>query len=195
MKKTTSKTNLQTGEQALPVMGGMFLAGAAAGSLCAVRLQGMQAILSSASQVPAGIWAGLWPQLIYLGVILLAGFLRQGIPVVWLTMGVKGFVLSASATVQVLLQGNAGYPLMVARTLLPQLVAVAALVLAGRQATGWAALQNRLPAGRGRRTLPDGTYLLTALVCAGLLLLSALLQMRVSPALEAAVTALLPTNG
>ena len=105
----------------------------------------------------ADLWRALWPQMMFLGVILLAGFLRRGVPVVWLAMTAKGFVLSAVSTVQVLQQGNVGYPLMIARTLLPQFVAVAALVLAAKQAMGWAALQHRMPAGRGRRTLPDGT--------------------------------------
>ena len=195
MKKSTAKGTGQTGERALIVMGGLFLAGAAAGSLCSVRLQGLQNLLLTSSNGAPDLWRALWPQMIYLGVMLTAAFLRQGVPVVWLTMAVKGFLLSAVSTTQILQQGNAGYPLMAARTLLPQFLAVAALVLAGRQAMGWAALQSRLPAGRGRRTLPDGTYPVTAVVCLGLLLLSALLQVRVCPALEAAVCSLLPETG
>ena len=84
---------MQAGEGTLPIMGGLFLAGAAAGSLCSVRMDGLQALLLTVSGSDADLWRALWPQLMYLSVILLAAFLRQGVALVWFTMAAKGLGL------------------------------------------------------------------------------------------------------
>ena len=194
MKKSVSSGNLQIGERALPVMGGVFLLGTVAGSLCCMKLTGLQNLMFTEQPAQPSFWQVFLPEAGLLCLIFLAGFVRQGAFITWFSVGVKGFLLSAGSTAMVLQQGNMGYPHLLAQYLLPQLVAVAAMVLLGRQAVGWSVRRLHLPAGRKKRILPDSTYLITAAVCALLLLLSALLRLRVSPALDAAVQLLLSSQ-
>lgn len=194
MKKSVTSGKLQTGERGLPIIGGVFLLGAVAGSLCCMKMTGLQNLMFTEQPAQPAFWQAFLPEAGLFCLIFLAGFVRQGAFITWFTIAVKGFLLSAGSTAMVLQQGNMGYPHLLAQYLLPQLVAVAAMVLLGRQAVGWSVRRLHLPAGRGKRILPDGTYLTTAAVCALLLLLSALLRVRVSPALDAAVQLLLSSE-
>ena len=194
MNQKTTGMKERSGERRLPALGGAFLVGALAGSLCCTRLQGLQTAMLERGQAGLTLWQVLWPELTLLLVMLLSGFLRAGCLTALLTMAVKGFFLSAGSTAQVLKLGNLGYGAALAQVLLPGFFAVAALILLGRQAMGWAVERLRFPPGRGKQIRPDSAYFLTAAICAVLMVLSALIAVRLAPSLWGAVQSFLPTT-
>lgn len=194
MNQKTTGIKEQTGERRLPALGGAFLLGALAGSLCCTRLEGLQGAMLQRGQAGLTLWQAFWPELALLLVMLLSGFLRPGCLTALIAMAVKGFFLSAESTAQVLQLGNLGYGAALADVLLPGFFAVAALILLGRQAMGWSALRLRYPPGRGKQIRPDSAYFLTAAICVMLLVLSALIEVRLAPGLWAAVQRFLPTT-
>jgi len=109
-----------------------------------------------------------------------------------LTAGVKGFLLSAFATLFVVNTGRDGYVQALCTALLPGFFSLSALLLLGRQALGLALVRLSLPPGKGRKAMPDSTYFFTFLMGLGLLLLAAVLSVHLSPKLWAAAQTFLP---
>ena len=179
-------------DRRLPALGLAVLLGAVGGSLLCARLPRLQEVFSSGGQASVTLWQALWPELVLLGVMLLSGFLRAGCLTALLTAAVKGFALSAFSTVLVLEQGSGGYVRALCATLLPGFFALSALLLQGRQAMGLSLVRLSLPPGKGRKAMPDSAYFLTFLICFGLILLSAVLIVWLSPKLWAAAQTFLP---
>lgn len=181
-------------DRRLPALGLAVLLGAVGGSLLCARIPRLQEGLSAGGQASGTLWQVLWPDLALLGVMLLSGFLRTGCLTALLTAAVKGFFLSAFSTLLVLENGSGGYVQALCAALLPGFFALSALLLLGRQAMGLSLARLALPPGKGRKILPDSAYFLTFLICLGLVLLSALLTVWLSPKLWAAAQTFLPNT-
>ena len=179
-------------DRRLPAMGLAVLLGAVGGSLLCTRWPGLQTALSGMGQASGVLWQALWPDLALLGVMLLSGFLRAGCLTALLTAAVKGFFLSAFATLLVLEKGSGGYVQALCTALLPGFFSLSALLLQGRQAMGLSLARLSSPPGKGRRVLPDSAYFFTFLICVGLILLSAALTVWLSPKLWTAAQTFLP---
>lgn len=190
------KTGYQTREKdrRLPALGLAVLLGALGGSLLCARWPWLQSTLSDRGQASGVFWQALWPDLILLVLMLLSGFLRAGCLTALLTAAVKGFFLSAFATLLVLEKGSGGYVQVLCAALLPGFLTLSALLLQGRQAMGLALFRLRLPLGKGKRPLLDSAYFFTFLICVGLILLSAALTVWLSPKLWAAAQTFLPNQ-
>lgn len=185
-------TTMQKGERCLPALGVACLLGALMGSLCCSRMEVLQQLVQGQLEAQYTVWQYFVRDSILLMVMFFTGFLRIGCAISLLTAAVKGFCLSAVATLGVLELGNGGYVLSLVVWLLPGWLSIAALLLLGRQAMGWAAARSRFPAGRGKPLLPDGTYYITTIVCVAMILLAAILAVQVTPGLWAAVKSFLP---
>lgn len=188
------KSGYQTKEQdrRLPALGLAVLLGALGGSLLCARWPWLQTAVSDRGQASGILWQALWPDLALLGVMLLSGFLRAGCLTALLTAAVKGFFLSAFATLFVVNTGRDGYVQALCTALLPGFFSLSALLLLGRQALGLALMRLALPPGKGKRAMPDSAYFLTFLIGLGLLLLAAALTVWLSPKLWAAAQTFLP---
>lgn len=167
--------------------------GAVLGSFCSIRMESLRLLLQEQQRLT--LWQCFWPELILLSVVLLSGFVRTGCWTALFTMTVKGFILSAVSTAQVLQMGSRGYLWVLPGVLLPAVFSVAALLLLGRQAMGWSVMRQRYSGVRGKRLLPDSTYFITAAVCSLLILLSAVIQLRLTPMLWSLLESLLPPVG
>ncbi len=189
MKET--KTKEETGRY-LPAMGGAFLLGVLAGSLLCSRMPALQQWLQERWQLPQSFWLAVWPSLVLLAAVGLSAFFRGGCLTVLLALAGKGFLLAAEATALVLQMGNDGYLYGLARCFLPGFFSLAAMVLLGRQSAALAAHRLSLPPGRRRAAGPDGVFALTFIICAGLTLVSAGLELWLSPKLWKAVQTFLP---
>ncbi len=194
MKDHMTEKTIRTEERRLPALGAACLLGALAGSLCCSRVEALQRLMQNQLEGQQTLWQHLLPDGILLLVMLAAGFFRAGCLIALLTSTAKGFWLSAAATLGVIRLGNGGYALSLVVWFLPGFLSMTALLLLGRQAMGWAAARSRLPAGRGKRLLPDGTYYGTAVICMGILLLSAAIAVRILPGLWATVSTFLPAK-
>lgn len=181
-------------DRRLSVLGVAVLLGAVGGSLLCARWPGLQTALLTWGQASGSLWQALWPDLILLGLMLLSGFLRPGCLTVLLTAAVKGFLLSAFATDMVLEQGGGGYAQALCAALLPGFFSLSALLLQGRQAMGLSLLRLSLPPGKGKKAMPDSAYFFTFLICFGMILLSAVLSLRLSPKLWTTVQTFLPNQ-
>lgn len=179
-------------DRRLPALGLSVLLGAVGGSLLCARFSRLQELLSSGGQAPATLWQALWPDLVLLGLMLLSGFLRAGCLIALLTASVKGFLLSAFSTLLVMENGGSGYAQALCAALLPGFFTLSALLLQGRQAMGLSLVRLSLPPGKGKKVLPDSAYFLTFLICFGLVLLSALLTVWLSPRLWVTAQTFLP---
>lgn len=188
------KSGYQTKEQdrRLPALGLAVLLGALGGSLLCARWPWLQTALSDRGQASGVLWQALWPDVVLLGLMLLSGFLRAGCLTALLTAGVKGFLLSAFATLFVVNTGRDGYVQALCTALLPGFFSLSALLLLGRQALDLALVRLSLPPGKGRKAMPDSTYFFTFLMGLGLLLLAAVLSVHLSPKLWAAAQTFLP---
>lgn len=175
----------------LPAMGGAFLLGALAGSLLCGRVSAVQQWMEARGQQPRSFGEAVWLSLALLAVTALSAFFRGGRVTVLLALAGKGLTLSAQATALVVRLGKAGYVYGLAQCFLPGFFSLAAMVLLGRQSMGLAALRQSRPASC-RRAMGDGVFALTCLICAGLTLLSAGLEVWLSPKLWAAVQTFLP---
>lgn len=185
-------TGVQAGKGRLPALGVACLLGALAGSLCCSHMAMLRQFVQGQLEETQTVWQYFFRDGILLLAMLGAGFLRVGCIIALITAAVKGFCLSAAATLSVMELGNSGYALSMILWFLPGFLSMTALLLLGRQAMGWAAGRARLPARRGKVLLPDGTYYVTAAICTGITLLAALLAVRVTPGLWAAVKTFLP---
>ena len=185
---------MPNGERRLPVLGAACLLGALAGSLCCSRLETLQQLVRSQLEGQCSVWQWFLRDSILLAGIFFSGFFRAGCAITLLIAAVKGFWLSSFATLGVLELGNSGYALSLTMWFLPGFLSMVAHLLLGRQAMGWAAARSRLSAGHGKPFLPDGTYYVTAAVCAGIALLAAILAVNVTPGLWAAVQTVLPIS-
>ena len=151
------KSGYQAKEQdrRLPALGLAVPLGALCGSLLCARWNWLREILSHRGQAPGTLWQTLWPDLALLAVMLLSGFLRSGCLTALLTAAVKGFFLSAFATLLVMEKGSGGYVYALCLSLLPGFFSLSALLLLGRQAMGLSLVRLRLPPGKGKRHMPD----------------------------------------
>ena len=194
MDMEQKKSGYQTKEQdrRLPALGLAVLLGALGGSLLCARWPWLQSTLSDRGQASGVLWQALWLDLVLLGVMLLSGFLRVGCLTALLTAAVKGFLLSAFATLFVVNTGRDGYIQALFTALLPGFFSLSALLLLGRQAVGLTLVRLSLPPGKGRKAMPDSTYFFTFLIGLGLLLLAAVLSVHLSPKLWAAAQTFLP---
>lgn len=192
MNRNITGTRTETGERRLPALGIACALGALLGSLCCSRMNMLQDTLQRYLESRQTVWQFFLPECVLLLLMLTAGFLRTGFFLALFTVAVKGFYLSAAATLGVMQLGNHGYLQILSVWFLPGFVSMTALLLLGRQAMGWASVRARLPVGRKKPVLPDGTYYVTAAICLGILLLSALLSVRVAPGLWNAVQSFLP---
>lgn len=181
-------------DRRLLVMGVAVLLGAVGGSLLCARWPGLQAALLAQGQASGNLWQTLWPDLVLLGLMLLSGFLRPGCLTALLTAAVKGFLLSAFATLLVLEKGSGGYAQALCAALLPGFFSLSALLLQGRQAMGLSLVRLSLPPGKGKKAMPDSAYFFTFLICLGMILLSAALNLWLSPKLWATVQTFLPNQ-
>ena len=168
-------------EHRLPLLGGVFLLGALAGSLCCIRMESLKALLSHRVGAELAFWQVLWPDLLLLLIMMVSGFMRIGCITVLLTMAVKGFFLSSISTLHVLQMGNNGYAAALALDLFPGFLTLAALLLLGRQAMGWSMLRIQTAPGRGKRLLPDGAYLITTAICLVIILIAAAASQKLTP--------------
>ena len=191
-QKTGHSQNGQ--DKALLLLGGVFLLGAAAGSLCCVRISGVGQLFSQEGQAALGFWQQFWPRGVLLGTVFLSAWLRGGCPLALLAAGAEGFLTAARATGWVQALGRAGYGAALSQVLLPGFLWLAALLLLGRQAMAWSVTRQRFPPGKGKRLSPDGVYFLTAAICLGLALLAAGTACWLSPRLWQAVQTFLPTE-
>lgn len=183
---------IPNGERRLPVLGAACLLGALAGSLCCSRLEILQQLVRSQLEGQCSVWQYFLRDIILLAGMFFSGFLRAGCAIALLIAAVKGFWLSSFATFGVLELGNSGYALSLTMWFLPGFLSMAAQLLLGRQAMGWAVARSRLSSGHGKPLLPDGTYYVTAAVCVGITLLAAILAVNVTPGLWATVQTVLP---
>ncbi len=183
---------IPNGDRRLPVLGAACLLGALAGSLCCSRLEILQQLVRSQLEGQCSVWQYFLRDIILLAGMFFSGFLRAGCAIALLIAAVKGFWLSSFATFGVLELGNSGYALSLTMWFLPGFLSMAAQLLLGRQAMGWAVVRSRLSSGHGKPLLPDGTYYVTAAVCVGITLLAAILAVNVTPGLWATVQTLLP---
>lgn len=183
---------IPNGERRLPVLGAACLLGALAGSLCCSRLEILQQLVRSQLEGQCSVWQYFLRDIILLAGMFFSGFLRAGCAIALLIAAVKGFWLSSFATFGVLELGNSGYALSLTMWFLPGFLSMAAQLLLGRQAMGWAVARSRLSSGHGKPLLPDGTYYVTAAVCVGITLLAAILAVNVTPGLWATVQTILP---
>lgn len=194
MNYKTTGTTMQTEERRLPALGAACLLGALLGSLCCSRMEMLQLFMQKQLEGQQTVWQHFFPDGVLLLVMLVAGFLRAGCLIALLTSAVKGFWLSAAATLGVIQLGNSGYALSLVVWFLPGFLSMTALLLLGRQAMSWAAARSRLPAGRGKLLLPDGTYYVTAVICLGITLLAAVIAVRITPGLWTMVKTFLPAT-
>ena len=183
---------IPNGERRLPVLGAACLLGALAGSLCCSRLEILQQLVRSQLEGQCSVWQYFLRDIILLAGMFFSGFLRAGCAIALLIAAVKGFWLSSFATFGVLELGNSGYALSLTMWFLPGFLSMAAQLLLGRQAMGWAVARSRLSSGHGKPLLPDGTYYVTAAVCVGITLLAAILAVNVTPGLWATIQTVLP---
>ncbi len=181
----------RAGDGALLLLGGIFLLGALAGSLCCARLPRVEQLFTPAGQA-GGFWQQFWPNGALLGVLFLSAWLRGGCPLTLAAVGAKGFLTAAQATGWVLALERAGYGAAVSQVLLPGFLSLAAILLLGRQAMAWSVQRQRFPAGKGKKLQPDSTFFLTAVICLGLTALAAAAACWLSPRLWAAVQTFLP---
>ena len=193
MKQKAMVKRERGGERCLPALGGALLLGAVLGSFCCIRMERLCLVLQEQQMLT--LWQCFWPELVLLLVVLLSGFVRIGCWTALFAMAVKGFFLSAVSTAQVLQMGSRGYLWALPGVLLPAIFSVAALLLLGRQAMGWSVMRQRYSGGRGKLLMPDSAYFITAAVCSLLILLSAIVQLRLTPMLWSLLEGLLPLAG
>lgn len=170
------------------LLGGVFLLGALAGSLCCARIPRVEAFFSTEGQA-GGFWRVFWTDGALLGILFLTGLLRIGCLPVLAAMGAKGFLLAARATGWVLSLGPTGYGAALCQVLLPGFLSLAALLLLGRQALARWSVRQRFPVGKGPRR--DGAFFLAAAVCLALTALAAAAACHLSPRLWQAAQTLL----
>ena len=174
---------------AFVLLGGVFLLGVLAGSLCCAQVSGVGQLFTSAGQA-GGFWQRFWPDGVLLGLLFLSAWLRAGCPLALLAVGAKGFLAAAQATGLVLALDGAGYGAAAAQLLLPGFLSLAAILLLGRQAMVWSVQRQRVPGGKKPR--PDSAFFLTAAICLGLTALAAAAACWLSPKLWQAVQTFLP---
>ena len=191
MKVQRTGKSQQTGSGAFVLLGGVFLLGVLAGSLCCARVSGVGQLFTNAGQA-GGFWQRFWPDGVLLGLLFLAAWLRAGCPLALLAVGAKGFLAAAQATGLVLALDGAGYGAAAAQLLLPGFLSLAAILLLGRQAMAWSVQRQRFPGGKKPR--PDSVFFLTAAICLGLMALAAAAACWLSPKLWQAVQTFLPTE-
>ena len=190
MKEQKTGRSQQAGG-AFVLLGGVFLLGVLAGSLCCARVSGVGQLFISAGQA-GGFWQRFWPDGALLGLLFLSAWLRAGCPLALLAVGAKGFLAAAQATGLVLALDGAGYGAAAAQLLLPGFLSLAAILLLGRQAMAWSVQRQRFPGGKKPR--PDSAFFLTAAICLGLTALAAAAACWLSPKLWQAVQTFLPTK-
>lgn len=188
MKVQKTGRSQQTGG-AFVLLGGVFLLGVLAGSLCCAQVSGVGQLFTSAGQAD-GFWPRFWPDGALLGLLFLSAWLRAGCPLALLAVGAKGFLAAAQATGLVLALDGAGYGAAAAQLLLPGFLSLAAILLLGRQAMAWSVQRQRVPGGKKPR--PDSAFFLTAAICLGLAALAAAAACWLSPKLWQAVQTFLP---
>lgn len=158
------------------LLGGVFLLGALAGSLCCARIPAVETLFLQEGQADS-FWAAFWPDGVLLGLLFLAGLLRAGCLPVVAAVAAKGFLLAARATGWVLALGQAGYGAAVCQVLLPGFLSLAAILLLSRQVLSRRSLT-------GKKSLrPDGAFFLAAVICLALTMLAAAAAWRLSPRL------------
>lgn len=191
MEQQKQRQTKSTSEGWLPLLGGAFLLGAVAGSLCCARMDGLQAWLSGLAHSEWTFLRLFLPQAVLLAAMALCAFLRAGRAAALLLTAIYGFFLSARTAVAVAESGGMGYARGLVQELLPGFLALTALLLLGRQAMHWSAARRHRPAGKGRALLPDRTYGLTVLLCLAIMALSAALRLWLTPVLWQAASLIL----
>ena len=166
----------QSTDHGLALLGGVFLLGALAGSLCGARVPWMQPFFSTVGQAD-NFWNAFWPDGTLLGILFLVGLLRMGCLPVLGAVAAKGFLLAAQSTGLVLAMGRTGYGAAFFQMLMPGFLSLAAILLLSRQAL---ARKNAI----GRRQLrPDNAFFLAAVICLALTMLAAGMACCISPRL------------
>ena len=181
--KKAGKTR-ETGNGALLLLGGVFLLGALAGSLCCANVPPVAQRFFPPGQA-GGYWENFRADGLLLGVIFLSGFLRTGCPLIFLAVSAKGFLTAARAAGWMMTLQQ-GWIAAISQMLLPGFLSLAAMVLLGRQALHQAVQRQRKP------LLPDGTYLLTGAICLVLTALAAAAAWQISPRIWETVQTFLP---
>ena len=169
------------------MLGGVFLLGALAGSLCRARLPWVDAWFLPEGQA-GGFWEHFRADGLLVGLIFLSGFLRAGCPLTLLALSAKGFLIAARAAGWVMTLSQQGWIAALSQELLPGFLSLAAMVLLGRQAMSWSVQRRRKP------VFPDRVYLLTGLICLGLTGLAACAAWQFSPRIWENVQTFLPTE-
>lgn len=175
-------------DRRLPALGLAVLAGGVGGGILYDRWEGLRALFCREGQA---FWSCFWPEAALLGLVLLAGFCRNGCPLVLAAAGIKGFWLSAFSAQLIDGTGGTGYVQALCMGLGPGFLSLTALLLLGRQAMGFSLARQRQPPGSRKRLRPDGTYGLTFGICLSLTALSSWLSCRAAPALWSAVETVL----
>ena len=181
----------QSTDHGLALLGGVFLLGALAGSLCGARFPWMQPFFSTVGQAN-NFWNAFWPDGTLLGILFLVGLLRMGCLPVLGAVAAKGFLLAAQSTGLVLAMGRTGYGAAAAQLLLPGFLSLAAVLLMSRQVLARWSLRRQIPGGKGRGLRPDGAYFLASAICFGLAVLAAAAACWLSPRLWQTVQTFLP---
>ena len=109
MEQQKQRQTKSTSEGWLPLLGGAFLLGAVAGSLCCARMDGLQAWLSGQGQIEPSFLRLFLPRTVLLTAMALCAFLRAGRAAALLLTAIYGFFLSARTAVAVAESGGMGY--------------------------------------------------------------------------------------
>lgn len=177
-------------DRSLVLLGGIFLLGALAGSLCCTRIPQVETYFSGGQA--DGFRQAFWPDGALLGLLFLVGCLGGGVLPVMFVMAAKGFLLAARATGWVLALDGMGYGAAAAQLLLPGFLSLAAVLLMSRQVLARWSLRRQIPGGKGRGLRPDGAYFLASAICFGLAVLAAAAACWLSPRLWQTVQTFLP---